>query len=164
MPARSYPASPGLRVHPEPLLPAAVAVSPGHRPLPRCHLPFPCPTALLIAVSTAVDKIVAHFSAARNLVQKVRAWAEALPGLGWAGGRAGGAGFGQGGGFGSSEGEDPTIPPCRLGVRCSRSPPSPLLALLSFRPSWETAGSAQMWGTCCCTPSALRSTPWWRMG
>lgn len=34
----------------------------------------------------------------------------------------------------------------------------------SPRPSWGTAGSTLTWGTCCCTPSALRSTPWWRTG
>lgn len=49
----------------------------------------------MIAVSTAVDKIIAHFSTARNLVQKVRAWAEALMGLGWLEGRKGHTGFGR---------------------------------------------------------------------
>lgn len=36
--------------------------------------------ALLVAVSASVDKIVAHFSTAKNLVQKVRSKPEAAAG------------------------------------------------------------------------------------
>lgn len=110
--------------------------------------PLPPSSALLVAISSAVDKVIAHFSTARNLVQKVRA------GLGRAG---------QGGrGFGSPRGGIPhPSQQDQAQVLPFPSLPSPRASL---RPSWGTAGSTLTWGTCCCTPSALHSTPWWRMG
>lgn len=126
-------------------------------------LTFSFLSALLIAVSTAVDKVIAHFSSARNLVQKVRAQ------LGWVEGRRGSGGFGSGSVFHhtpvphlwSSEGA------LREGSHYLLPPFSPCLYTLlplAFRLSWGTAGSALTWATCCCTPCALRSMVWWRTG
>ena len=39
---------------------------------PPSVFPFPLLPGLLIAVSASVDKIISHFGAARNLVQKVK--------------------------------------------------------------------------------------------